>query len=195
MTKITQMSDNERNRLIYEFWEEMSEELDLSLDFTAGMQSMRPHLPDTPSSAQVEAWIELAEMIQDGSLRRALRNSRKDREARKRMVRDPSLQRALSEEALQACEAGEDPASRRGRALTDAYTSDCLVPADVAAMSGRADTPEVRRQLADQLWEGSRIDHYMNLLRMINGKDPHPHINRHLAMLEWLAEALRASAQ
>jgi len=37
------------------------------------MRSVRPQLPDDPSPEQVEAWIELAELVQEPGFRRRVR--------------------------------------------------------------------------------------------------------------------------
>ena len=196
MTKITRMSAEERNRLIDEFWCEVGEELN-SPRFAAAMRSMKPALPDAPTSAQLEAWAELVEMIHDPAFRRAVREVRQDTEPLRRSGSPETPRRsanpdadeqfrALLRDVEQAHQAGEEPASERGRALADAYTSHVMTSRD------ERDTPNYRRELADKLANATRMQRYGMLLASLNGGDPS--ISKHLEWMRWLVEALRASA-
>ena len=65
MSKLASMSDEQRKRLVDEFWDEVTDGLDVDTEFYAWMRSAKPELPDDPSAEQLEAWIEFAELVSD----------------------------------------------------------------------------------------------------------------------------------
>src|SRR5882672_3052349 len=62
MNKLAQLSDAERRRMIEDFLDDVLGGLDIDPKFEQGMRSAMPDLPDEPTTAQVEAWVELAEL-------------------------------------------------------------------------------------------------------------------------------------
>ena len=73
MNKLASMSDEERKRLVDEFWDEVTEGLDVDTEFYDRMRQAKPELPDDPTPEQLEAWIEFAELVQDADFRRSIR--------------------------------------------------------------------------------------------------------------------------
>jgi DNA-binding transcriptional MerR regulator len=71
MHKLAKRSDAERRRIIHQFIDDAFGDLDANPDFVAMMRSAMPELPDDPSPEQVDAWVELAELVQDRTSRRA----------------------------------------------------------------------------------------------------------------------------
>jgi DNA-binding transcriptional MerR regulator len=55
MNKLASMSDEDRERLLDEFWAGMGDGLSLDPEFEARMRSAKPRLPDDPTPEQVEA--------------------------------------------------------------------------------------------------------------------------------------------
>lgn len=162
--------------------------------FAERIRRGRPDLPDDPTPEQVEAWIELAELVRDEDFRRSLR-SMAERQADERAAgRDTSpdggwnaiAQRVL-ERAGGAPEAGVDPASPQAQAVVDE-----LAPA--FAPAAEADGPEHRARLAERLAAGTdpRAERYWQLLSKINGWAEIPTAT---PAWEWLAAALRARSQ
>ncbi|WP_439657246.1 MerR family transcriptional regulator [Lentzea sp. HUAS TT2] len=78
MHKLAGMSDDERDRLMDDFWNEISEGLDVSPDFLGIMRNGPLVLPDEPSTEQLEAWIELANLVQDAHFRREVKEALRD---------------------------------------------------------------------------------------------------------------------
>ncbi|MEV0614871.1 MerR family transcriptional regulator [Nonomuraea sp. NPDC050404] len=74
MHKLVSMSDEERERLIDDFWQEVGAGLDVAPDFVERLAAMRPHLPEDPTAEQLEAWIELADLVRDPAFRDAVRS-------------------------------------------------------------------------------------------------------------------------
>ncbi|HET6354560.1 TipAS antibiotic-recognition domain-containing protein [Streptomyces sp.] len=77
MHKRVSMSDDDRHQLIDEFWDEVSSSQDVRhrRAFVEWSRQARPKLPEEPTTAQLEAWIELADLVQDPDFRRAVRES------------------------------------------------------------------------------------------------------------------------
>ncbi len=176
MNRLASMSDEERKRLLDDFWEEVSEGLDVDDAFYARLRSAKPELPDDPSPEQLEAWIEFAELVQDRSFRDLIRGM-SVQNAEATAAGDTQAHEAQKElwcgwqaKAEAALEAGDTPASEAGRALAD----------EIATASARPDqdaaSPEFRRQLADRIGAGGdpRAERYWQLLATINGWPPIP---------------------
>jgi DNA-binding transcriptional MerR regulator len=195
MHKLAQMSDEERNRLIDEFWDEVTVDLNVHPGFADWLRSAKPNLPEDPTAEQVEAWIELAELVRDPDFRRAVRalwqeHSRR-RDAGESMSgpspEDAQKWWAVTDEARVASETGKPADGAEGLALADRL-------AELATVEyGRDDSPEFRRWLADEFETRTdeRMSRYWELLATINGWPKHPTT---AASSRWLAAALRASA-
>ncbi|MFD2348747.1 MerR family transcriptional regulator [Nonomuraea ferruginea] len=74
MRKLVSMPDEERERLIDDFWNEVGENLDVPPGFVERLRTMRPRLPEDPTAAQLEAWIELADLVRGEEFRGAVRS-------------------------------------------------------------------------------------------------------------------------
>jgi DNA-binding transcriptional MerR regulator len=73
MHRLARLSDDERRRIIHAFLDEVFGGLELDGGLEARMRSTMPELPDEPSPEQVDAWIELAELVSDDDFRRRMR--------------------------------------------------------------------------------------------------------------------------
>ncbi|GIE80756.1 MerR family transcriptional regulator [Actinoplanes philippinensis] len=76
MRRLVTMSDEDRERLVDDFWTEAG--ADLPADFAERLGAMRPRLPDDPAAAQLDAWIELADLLRDPEFRAAVRDHLRD---------------------------------------------------------------------------------------------------------------------
>nr|WP_312871920.1 MerR family transcriptional regulator [Amycolatopsis acididurans] len=180
MNELASMSDEERVRLVDEFWSEMSEGIELDPEFAARVHGAKPTLPDDPTPEQVQAWVEFAELIQDPEFRRLVRGMSERRSA-ELAEGAGSLGRQenwfeWSARAQQYVDAGVAPSSEQGRALAE----------EMLAASGATD----RRELADQIsaYTDVRAERYWQLLGIMNGWPPFP---GGIAAAEWISVALR----
>ncbi len=82
------MSEAERHRLIADFIDATFGGLAANDEFVALLRSMVPELPDDPEPAQVQAWVELAELVQDRDFRASVRKMAKN-QADERAADDP----------------------------------------------------------------------------------------------------------
>ncbi|WP_234320310.1 MerR family transcriptional regulator [Streptomyces sp. SBT349] len=76
MHKLARMSADERQRIIDDFVHEVFHGVDLEAPgagIAQAMLAMPAELPADPTSEQVDAWIELAELVGDGTFRRRVR--------------------------------------------------------------------------------------------------------------------------
>lgn len=191
MHELAQLSAAERRRLITDFIDDTFAGLDADPDFLAMMRGAMPDLPADPSREQVDAWVELAGLIQDPAFRARLRETTA---AYARASADiPAVppaedHRAMSEvlrtRVEAATAAGITPESPRARPVTDE------IVAAYAALFGKPDTPEFRTWLLGTLESGTdrRYERYWQLLAIINGWPPAPAVT---PAAEWLIAALR----
>jgi DNA-binding transcriptional MerR regulator len=146
--------------------------LHVVLDDPGIRRSMTPELPENPTAAQLQAWSELLDLIQDGDFRDRLR-----RQAGRHVPTTPPKRDLV---ALVRDEAG--PAVANGVA-TDSAEAGRIVAA-VTAVSG----PDLLARLEDA--NDPRRDRYLRLLAVINGwaapEDVTPAV-------DWFLRALRAA--
>src|SRR5688500_9906213 len=76
MTRIAQAGADERRRIVEEFFDSIFTgvpETPQSAEFAARMRSVSADLPDDPTDEQVDAWIELAELLRQTDFKDRLR--------------------------------------------------------------------------------------------------------------------------
>lgn len=192
MHKLAQLSDEERRRIIGDFIDETFGGLDANPEFVAMMRSAMPELPDDPAPEQVDAWVELAELVQDTDFRASVRRMAEYQAAQRADGDQTGLHARLTavvrEQVEAAMEAGIDPADQRARPVLDGLAAEC------AEVFGRADGPDFRRRLIERLKAGSdpRAERYWQLLAVINGWPAQPSL---LPVFEWFIAALRAGTR
>ena len=184
MHKLARLSAQERQRIIDDFVTEVFQGVDPgspAMGVARGMRQMPAELPDDPAPEQVEAWIELGELVADESFRRRARDMAlagpqaglPDPQAGERL--DHQL---VAEHAGRALAAGIAPGSREGKAVLDQIVPPGTPPA------GRARLAETLETFTD-----ARVERYWQLLAIINGWPQPPSV---VPAFEWLIEALRA---
>jgi len=186
MHKLARLSAQERQRIIDDFVTEVFQGVDPgspAMGVARGMRQMPAELPDDPAPEQVEAWIELGELVADESFRRRARDMAlagpqaglPDPQAGERL--DHQL---VAEHAGRALAAGIAPGSREGKAVLDQIVPPGTPPA------GRARLAETLETFTD-----ARVERYWQLLAIINGWPQQPSV---VPAFEWLIAALRADA-
>ncbi|MCT2582542.1 MerR family transcriptional regulator [Actinophytocola gossypii] len=188
MKDLAAMTDEERRRLIEGFWDEVLGGLDMHPDFEAAMRSAKPELPDDPTPEQLQAWIELAELVRNEDFRRRIRGMGEHHAATRARGEDEKLVAPSDEQnqqwwgwstkAGEAMERGLAPSSPEGRALAEEVSTAMGVPPGEAA---------------DALAVGTdaRAERYWQLMGIINGWEPVP---TQVPKAEWIIAALRAAA-
>jgi DNA-binding transcriptional MerR regulator len=189
MTAFAHASADEAGRIMEDFLSVVFEDHEEN-PFAARMRSALPKLPDAPSEAQVDAWIELAGLVGDPSFRERIRQ----------MVTEGERQRASSgisdaDEATQR--AGQAVVERAGAALERGVapgTPEATAVVDelvglFASAAGRSDGPDYRVELATQLetFSDRRVERYWHLIGVVNGWPSRPSL---MPMYEWFIAAL-----
>ncbi|GAA2845759.1 MerR family transcriptional regulator [Nonomuraea rubra] len=215
MHKLVSMTDEERERTIDDFWNDVGQDLDVPEGFVDRLRAMRPVLPADPTAAQLEAWIELADLVSDPAFRDAVRTYLRDTYSppEARLLATEPFQEfmhvsgaTLMEELLAAQRAGQSPRSPGVQQAVIRFME------AAAGLSGTPLTPELRdrmadgyrqvpgllRQIADEDAASGRPVYdsthgrYLSLVALINGTpaeadhDPIPYA--------WIADAMRATS-
>ncbi|WP_327680383.1 MerR family transcriptional regulator [Kitasatospora sp. NBC_00458] len=189
MHKLAALSDAERRRLIDDFVDAAFGGLDANPEFVAMMRAAVPELPEDPSAEQVDAWVELGELVQDEDFRAAVRRMAAHQAAERAAGDDTGLHTALTETVRAAVTAalagGVAPGSPAADAVVDALT------AEYAATFGRPDGAPLRAWLLDRLEiaDDPRAGRYWSLLGTINGWPAQESLDEVFA---WFTAALRA---
>ncbi|MEV7183791.1 MerR family transcriptional regulator [Kitasatospora sp. NPDC093102] len=189
MHKLAELSDAERRRLVHDFVDEAFGGLDANPEFVAMMRSAMPELPDEPRAEQVEAWVELGELVQDPDFRAAVRRMAEHQAAERADGDRTGLHHALTGTVR----------SLVGTALTDGVAPGSPDAAPVVASLtaayaetfGRPDDAALRHWLLTRLEaaDDPRAERYWQLLAIINGWP----VPESLAeVFRWFTEALRA---
>ncbi|MEU9158044.1 MerR family transcriptional regulator [Streptomyces sp. NPDC048417] len=210
MHKLVSMSDDDRDRLIDEFWDFVTDGLDVHPGYVERLHSRRPRLPEEPSAEQVEAWIELAEIVQDGEFRTALRDffHRTFGTEQGRLMASPEMtarverHRRLLLEAQASQRAGVPADAPQARDVAERVAADSAELA--AAMTGEHDVDKARRGIVefDRNGRAARssanvtglklLTRYHSLVATVNGTPrPDPDPDRAAATRAWMAAALR----
>ncbi|AVT35045.1 MerR family transcriptional regulator [Plantactinospora sp. BC1] len=207
MHRLVGMPDEERHRLIDEFWTEVSTGWKPPERMVEWWRAARPELPEHPTAAQLEAWIELAELVRDTEVRQAVRRELYEvctTGAGPLMTSSPMLDALeaatpIGQAAMDAAREQVPPDSPRGREIADQWIAWLTGIFATPDSPGTPDTPEFRIQAADHMLAGAEwdrtppepagpFDRYMALVTAVNGLPPERF------PFEWLAAALRASA-
>jgi hypothetical protein len=191
MHKLALLSGAERRRLINDFIDDAFAALDLGPDFLPMMRGAMPDLPDEPTQEQVDAWVELAELVQDAGFRASVRQAAAVQAQAHAEASQPSPEASqatatlLRERVAAAAAAGIEPDSAEAQPVADELV------AAYARRSGRADGPEFRSWLLELLESSSdrRYERYWQLLTIINGWPAAPSV---MPAAEWLIKALRS---
>jgi DNA-binding transcriptional MerR regulator len=218
MHKLVSMSDDDRDKLMNRFWDFVTDGLQIHPSYVERLYSQRPHLPEEPSAEQLEAWIELAELVQDERFCAAVRAfyHRTFGTDHGRLIATPEMtarierHRELLREARESQQAGVPADSPQAREIAErvAHSSAEFV----AAMTGKHEPGKARRLIAEfepggdgPHWLAAEpglnlLARYHRLVATINGAPvPVPTLDqaraRARAMREWLAAALRPDAR
>ena len=180
MNDLTRLSAEERQHMIDEFVGAAFDGIDPAAQgagIAQAMRSLPAQLPDDPTTEQVEAWIELAELVSDPSFRARVREMATTGAAGE-PTDFPTDPTAVIEQAGAALATGVEPGTPAAEEVLAR-----LVPAGL-------DGPG-RVALSDRLatFTDRRVERYWQLLGVLNGW---PQRAPSVPAFEWLIVALRA---
>lgn len=190
MHQLATLSAAERRRLIDGFLDAVFEGLNRGggPQYTAARRSMTPELPDSPTDAQVRAWVELAELSLDPDFRASVRRLTEEHAAG---LPDgaptpprPDIVAVARDLAGPALADGISPESPEADPVVAALTAHCALAPD------RPDDAEPHQWLLYRLEAARdpRRDHYLQLLALINDW---PAPERLAPVIDWSVTALR----
>ncbi|MEU7813658.1 MerR family transcriptional regulator [Pseudonocardia sp. NPDC049154] len=175
MNDLARLSAEERQRMIDEFVAEAFAGTDPEAPgagIASAMRTMPAELPDDPTTEQVEAWVELADLVADTDFRARVREMAvAGSEAAAPPPYDPA---AVLEHAGAALREGVDPASPEAAAVLERIGVD--------ETADRAGLAAMVRTFSDR-----RVERYWTLLGRLNGWPERP---PSVPAFEWFAAAL-----
>jgi DNA-binding transcriptional MerR regulator len=179
MSKLARMSVAERRRMIDDFLAEAFQGLEPS-PALARRWNAAPNLPDDPSPEQVDAWVEIAELVSTPDFRQRIRQIGG---IGTRISASEGLHDWLGwaeENAVAAVLRGCRPDSTDAARIVD-WILEPAVGTDLISREGL---------IADlEVFTDPRIERYWQLTATINGWPPFP---SHMPAFAWLLAALRA---
>lgn len=181
MNDLARLSAAERQHIIDEFVNATFADTDPEAPgagIAEGMRTMPTELPDDPSTEQVQAWIELAELVRDESFRARVREMAVAGSIRRDEGRQEYDPAPVLEHAGTALAAGIDPASPEAAPVLKRIGAGDL---DAAARAELADTIDT--------FSDRRVERYWTLLGTLNGRPAFPSM---VPAFEWFSAALRA---
>ncbi|WND35004.1 MerR family transcriptional regulator [Streptomyces sp. BB1-1-1] len=162
MNKLARLSAAERRRIIEDFMAEVFEGVDTAdPDIRTRLRFAAADLPDDPTPEQVDAWVELAELIQDPEFRATMR----------RMIEFNAADRGPDVPAGSSLWFVSRLVRLTGDALREGVPPDSPQAADILrALIGDADPAVVRDRLTSVT--NVRLVRYRELSAIVNGVEP-----------------------
>jgi DNA-binding transcriptional MerR regulator len=182
MHKLLQISDVERQRMVDEFVARAFE--GIAPDSPGGhianaMRSVPVELPDDPTDAQVEAWLELASLLSDATFAARVREmavaGAQDTEPQQPLPVDMRALRELGDAALTAGTAPDAPAAQ-----------EILEQLGIFGLSHEA---KLRLRERLETFNDVRVERYWQLMWSLHGR---PQFPATAAACAWTVAALRA---
>ncbi|MEV1157607.1 MerR family transcriptional regulator [Micromonospora chokoriensis] len=185
--RLAQLTTRERGRLVDDFLGSVFADLDDVPGYPGVIVSMTPELPDDPSTEQVEAWLELAELCREPEFRARMRRLVRQHAADHDVpgLPRPDAVAVVRDAVAPALAAGLDPTSPDADPVVAAVTS------RYASLHGHSDEADLRRRLLDRLVLANdpRRDRYLDLLAVLNGWSTG---DATAPAVDWFIRALRA---
>jgi DNA-binding transcriptional MerR regulator len=163
---VTRLSNEERKAVIEQFYDRVSDGIPIDEAWKRRMtEASTPKLPDDPTPAQLDAWIELAEIVSDPAF---IENTRKNAKAVWGRFDMEALRHANDEVAASAKDAlarSIPPESEEARYIVERYG------AAVATAKGGAFDHHTRRRLHEQFAQHDpRESRYWELVGILNSE-------------------------
>lgn len=188
LVTVTQLTYAERKAQITRFYDRVSEGIPMDDEWKARMvDALTPKLPEQPSPAQLDAWIEMSELLADPDFIVSMREL--SRASWTPGFDSVAYQRAANEAALAAREAlaaGHTPDSERARAILEQ-----LLQASADAR-GSTNDDAFRAEFMQRFYQHDpRAARLWELSAILNGSDDAPARWQWDAEWTWLSAAAR----
>ncbi|WP_410812442.1 MerR family transcriptional regulator [Micromonospora sp. 067-2] len=185
--RLAQLTAHERQDLVGDFLDAVFVDPSDRPTYPGVLVSMTPDLPDEPTTEQVEAWLELAELCQDPTFRASMRRLARQHAADHDVpgLPRPDAVAVVRDAVAPALAAGVDPTG------PDADPVVAAVTARYASLRDRPDDADLRQRLVERLSVANdpRRDRYLDLLSVVNGWSRGGAVT---PAVDWFLQALRA---
>jgi DNA-binding transcriptional MerR regulator len=180
---VTRLSNEERKAVIEGFYNRISEGIPVDEKWKRRMiDASAPQLPDNPTPEQLDAWIELAELVSDPTFVESLRNTAKEVWGKFDMT---AMRRASDEVAAAAKDAiarSAAPESAEGKQIVERYGA-----ALAASRDGTFDE-STRRGMRERFERHDpRAARYWELVAKLNGT---PSVASTISEWNWIRAAV-----
>lgn len=182
ISMVTRLSNEEQKKVIEQFYDKVGEGAPIDKQWMKGMiEATAPTLPDDATPEQLDAWIELAGILEDPSFIESMRANAAD-------FWTKDLNRALFNEGkAEAAKAAHDarsrglsPTSAEAAAIVDRHV------AKMAAASGAKDAEAYRANM--RLKADPRAERYWELVGIMKGQETR---SETFEDMKWLSAAIR----
>ncbi|GAA1567449.1 MerR family transcriptional regulator [Kribbella sancticallisti] len=181
MHSLAKLSADERRLLVDDFLDTVFADRP---ELRAARNTLTPELPDDPTPAQLDAWLELTKLLQDETFRTDLR----------RLTTQYPIS-GLQADPVAAVQALAAPAVTAGLSPTSPEASPLVAQLlnNFARTVAQADLREAAQRLLSILESARdpRRERYLELLATINGWAPPEHLT---PIYDWTIEALRQAS-
>lgn len=163
---MTQLSNEERKNVIERYYQRIADGIPVDSPWRQKLaEASKPQLPENPSPEQLDAWIELSELLADESfVERQRHNVREAAEAKLDMLKLRNANMEAARAAAAARAQGESPGSDAGRAVVEAFV------ADIADAAGRPVDERLRHGMYERyLAFDPRHARYWELVAIVTG--------------------------
>ncbi|MDG4808522.1 MerR family transcriptional regulator [Micromonospora sp. WMMD1120] len=185
--RLARLTAQERRQLVEDFLGTLFADLGDRPACSGVLVSMTPELPEDPTTAQIEAWLELAELCRDPTFRASMRRLTRQHAADHDVpgLPRPDAVAVVRDVVAPALAAGLDPFGPEADGVVAAATD------RYARLHRRADDAALRRWLWDRLTVANdpRRDRYLDLLSVVNGWSTGVPVT---PAVDWFLQALRA---
>ncbi|MET8168719.1 MerR family transcriptional regulator [Streptomyces sp. NPDC005329] len=191
MHKLAQLSVEERRHLIDDFIDGTFGVEDADANAVAMVRAATPNLPEDPSTDQVAAWVELAELLSDEDFRTHMRRvatfQANQHELGIEVEAGEELMEFTRQKLVEARISGIDPLGNEATPIVDDLVQ------RFAEVFTRAPDAEFRDWLAQQFEVAydPRVDEYWRLVWIVNGWQVVPNL---IPVYTWLIQALRSDS-
>ena len=163
MHQLARLTEEQRRRLIGDFLDSVFGGLESDPAVAGIMRTMTPELPGNATTAQLRAWVELAELTQDPDFRANMRRLTEQFTAGRAPGLSPDPVAVVRAQVAPVLAAGIDPESAEADSVVEAIVS------RYAETAGQAD--DLKQQLLARLETANQPqrERYIALLGVVNG--------------------------
>jgi DNA-binding transcriptional MerR regulator len=167
---VTQLTNEERKAVIEGHYQRVADGIPDDSPWKELAETKGPQLPDNPTAEQLDAWIELSELLADESfVERQRKNTREAAEAKLDMLKLRAANMEAARAAAEARAQGASPGSEAGRAVVENFVS------GIATAAGKPVNEQLRRGMYERyLAYDPRHSRYWELVAIMTGQAAAP---------------------